>query len=188
MIKLQSSPHLPLLLFLLFFTGINAQESGNFNNENNTTYKSTSNFYSSQSRTQNTFDGLGYYKLPVYNLNYTTNKIKLTLGAGLLEQNTIFNKNAPGYYGSFSTNFEYKINQRYSFYLFGRYITPTLNEEKRINTPHMLFTFPQTEIRAGLRGNFNNMNIDVGAGTIFSNAPNQQKENSVINSRISIGF
>jgi hypothetical protein len=186
--KIPLLPHLCLFLFILYFNGSNAQESGNPDNENSTTSKSTSNFYTSQSKTQNAFDGLGYYNLYNYNLNYTNNKLNLTLGAGLLEQNTIFNNSAPGFYGSFSANFEYKINHRYSFYLFGRYITPSLNEEERVNTPHMLHIFPQTEIRAGLRGNFNNLNIDVGAGTIFENELSHQKPNSIINSRISIGF
>jgi len=173
------------LLFLLCYSPIEAQEQ---KESLNNTAATSPNFHTSQSQSQNSFDGLGYYKLNSYNLNYTANKFNFTLGAGLLEQNTIFNNSSPGLYGNFSTNLEYKINHRYTFYLFGRYLSPSLNGVKRMSTPHMLHIFPQTEVRAGLRGNFNNMNVDIGAGPIFGNDINQKAQTPVINSKISIGF
>ncbi len=173
-----------LIFFLSFFT-IEAQEKAErINNENNTELPS-SNFYTSRYKVQAAFDGLGYYKLYNYTFNYETDKLLITLGAGLLEQNTIFNNNAPGFYGSLSTNFEYNFNHRFSSYLFGRYLSPSLNNEDRINTPHMEFVFPQTEISTGLRGNFNNVNIDVGASTIFGNEP---RPNTLLRTKVSIGF
>lgn len=170
---------------MLYFNGISAQESEKLNNN---AAESTSNLYTSQLKTQNSYDGLGYYKLYNNTLNYTIDRLTITLGAGFLEQNTIYNSKAPGFYGSFSTNLEYKINNRFSFYLFGRYLTPSLNGEERINNPHMNFLFPQTEIEAGLRGDFNNINIDVGASTIFGNQLNKPNTNTLIRSKVSIGF
>ncbi|WP_339653103.1 hypothetical protein [uncultured Salegentibacter sp.] len=180
--KLSSSIHLLSLIFLLSFLNIDAQErSENLNNPEST----SSNFYTSRYKTQNTFDGLGYYKLNNQTFNYETDKLLITLSAGILEQNTIFNNKAPGFHGSFSANFEYKFNQRFSFYLFGRYLTPSLNNEERISTPHMDLLYPQTEVGAGLRGNFNNVNIDVGASTIFGN---QTDINTLLRTKVSVGF
>ena len=182
--KTSCLPHLSLLLSMLFLNGINAQESEELNNN---AAQSTSNFYTSQLKTQNAYDGLGYYKLYNNTLNYTIDRLSITLGAGFLEQNTIYNSKTPGFFGSFNTNLEYKINNRFSFYLFGRYLTPSLNGEERINNPHMNFLFPQTEIGAGLRGNFNNINIDLGASTIDTPL-NQPNTNTLIRSKVSIGF
>ncbi|PZX61984.1 hypothetical protein [Salegentibacter mishustinae] len=52
----------------------------------------------------------------------------------------------------------------------------------------MNFLFPQTEIGAGLRGNFNNVNIDLGASTIFDTQLNQPVPNTILRSKVSIGF
>ena len=45
--------------------------------------------------------------------------------------------------------------------------------------------YPQTEVGAGLRGNFNNVNIDVGASTIFGN---QTDINTLLRTKVSVGF
>ena len=182
---MNKTSYLYLLLFVLYFNCISAQESEELNNN---ARESTSNFYTSQLKKQNSYDGLGYYKLYNNSLNYTIDRLSITLGAGFLEQNTIYNSNAPGFYGSFSTNVEYKISNRFSHYLFGRYLTPSLNGEQRINNPHMNFLFPQTEIGAGLRGNFNNVNIDLGASTIYDTQLNQSMPNTILRSKVSIGF
>ena len=182
---MNKTSYLYLLLVVLYFNCISAQESEELNNNAG---ESTTNFYTSQHKTQNAYDGLGYYKLYNNSLNYTIDRLSITLSAGFLEQNTIYNSNAPGFYGSFSTNVEYKISKRFSFYLFGRYLTPSLNGEERINYPHMNFLFPQTEIGAGLRGNFNNVNIDLGASTIYDTQLNQPMPNTILRSKVSIGF
>ncbi|PKD18386.1 hypothetical protein APR41_04340 [Salegentibacter salinarum] len=180
--KLRSSIHLLAFIILLPFSNLEAQEqSETLNNPE----LSSSNFYTSRYQAQNAFNGLGYYKLYNQTFNYETDKLLITLGAGFLEQNTIFNNMAPGIHGSISANFEYKFNQRFSFYLFGRYLTPSLNEEGRINTPHMELLYPQSEVSAGLRGNFNNVNIDVGASTLFGNQP---ELNTLLRTKVSIGF
>lgn len=182
---MNKTSYLYLLLFVLYFNGISAQESKELNNN---AAESTSNFYTSKLKKQNSYNGLGYYKLYNNSLNYTIDRLSITLGAGFLEQNTIYNSYAPGFYSSFSTNVEYKISNRFSFYLFGRYLTPSLNGEERINNPHMNFLFPQTEIGAGLRGNFNNVNIDLGASTIYDTQLNQPMPNTILRSKVSIGF
>ncbi|PRX41927.1 hypothetical protein [Salegentibacter salegens] len=178
-----SSIHLLYYIILFFsFSTIEAQEKAE---SLNTTEQNTTNFYTSRYKTQNAFDGVGYYKLFNQTFNYETDKFHIALGAGILEQNTIFNDMAPGFHGSFSANFEYNLNNRFSFYLFGRYLTPSLNNEERLNNPHMEFIFPQSEVGAGLRGNFNNVNIDVGASTIFGNQP---QPNTLLRTKISVGF
>ena len=182
--KSLSTPRLyAILIFLLSFFSIEAQEKAETLNKKPEV--ESGNFYISKYKAQDAFDGLGYYKLYENTFNYETNKLLITLGLGLLEQNTIFNNNAPGFYGSFSANFEYKFNRRFSAYLFGRYLSPSLNGEDRINTPHMEFVFPQTEISAGLKSNFDNVNIDVGASTIFGNEP---RPNTLLRTKVSIGF
>ena len=110
---MNKTSYLYLLLFVLYFNCISAQESEELNNNAG---ESTTNFYTSQHKTQNAYDGLGYYKLYNNSLNYTIDRLSITLSAGFLEQNTIYNSNAPGFYGSFSTNVEYKISNRFSFY------------------------------------------------------------------------
>ena len=197
MIKTRLLSHF-CLLFLLSASGISAQETKNqnsklpqgmtpFDGANKNTLEPTSNFHISQIKHQNAYDGFGYYKLYKNTFNYTLDKFSFTLNAGLLEENTIFNNKAPGFYGSFSATLEYNINKRYSFYLFGRYLTPSLNKGERLNTPEMNLLFPQTEIGAGIRGNFNNVNIDVGTGTIFG-TQSSQIPNSLLRSKVSIGF
>ncbi|MBZ9632523.1 hypothetical protein LB465_17220 [Salegentibacter sp. LM13S] len=178
---LSTPPLFYFLIFLTFFT-IEAQEKAE---RINNTELPSSDFYTSRYKVQAAFDGLGYYKLYNYTFNYETDKLLITLGAGFLEQNTIFNNMAPGLHGSFSANFEYIFNPRFSFYLFGRYLTPSLNDEARINTPHMELLYPQSEVSAGLKGNFNNVNINVGASTIFGNEP---RPNTLLRTKVSIGF
>ncbi len=49
----------------------------------------------------------------------------------------------------------------------------------------MELLYPQSEVSAGVRGNFNNVNIDVGASTLFGNQP---ELNTLLRTKVSIGF
>ncbi|MBO2545719.1 hypothetical protein J0871_14955 [Salegentibacter sp. BDJ18] len=76
--KLSSPIHLLSLIFLLSFLDKDAQERSNKLNNQELT---SSNLYTSRYKAQNTFDGLGYYKLNNQTFNYETDKLLITLSA-----------------------------------------------------------------------------------------------------------
>ncbi|TDN88822.1 hypothetical protein DET49_108146 [Salegentibacter sp. 24] len=176
------------ILFLLSFSSLIGQETNENLNENISPEEQPVHFYTSYSKPQNAIDGFGYYKLYNNTLNYETNNWYISLGAGLLEQNTIFNNKAPAFSGSLNAYFEYKINNTFSFYLSGQYLTPSFNEEINLQDIYMHPLFPQTELGTGLKGNFNNVTLDVGARTIFNTQLNSQGPSTILNSKLSIGF
>lgn len=138
-----------------------------------------------------TYIGLGHYEHFKNNFTYLRkDKLLFNLEVGLAKQSTILNSNNIDFHFSFMSLIEYKITKSLSAYIYGQYLTSPLNKTKTSfnDLSYMSPLFLQTEIGAGLRANYKNINADVGMKSMYDTQFNQLKPINSMSTKITIGF
>lgn len=144
----------------------------------------------SQEQTQEVFPNLGEsHQFSGNFLFQATNNLKLGLGLELLKQNTVLTPWNPNYQLGFRTSAEYSFNKWLSAYVFGQYISPSLNQKDFFDPlQYMNPLFKQTEFGGGLRAKHKNIKADIGVKTIQGKDVTETNSSSYFKSKITVGF
>ena len=147
-----------------------------------------SNFSFSINKFEATMPGLGsvthYTSLIRWNAGKKTN---FEFGAGLANQNTVFDPFVANYQFSFKAAAEYSFNHRLSTYLYGQYVTQPINKHDNYFDP-LIYNNPffiQSEIGAGVKAGFKKTNVDFKINSIYDKTSGGM---TPVNSKIQIEF
>lgn len=121
-------------------------------------------------------------------MDYKSERIYFGIGAGLVSQRSYLNHMEPDKQIGVDALVEFSLNKTFSLYAFGRYLSKPLNNQNLMPTYSLDPFFFKTEIGAGLKGNFNNFQIDVGTRTALDAPTNQVGPKTRVNSSFSLDF
>ncbi|MCG8578408.1 MAG: hypothetical protein MI866_00725 [Bacteroidales bacterium] len=144
-----------------------------------------------QSRVDNLVPGLGSFSF--YNnsigLNLGNNG-SINMGAGLVQQSSHTSALSPSLQLHFNTKIEYSINSWLRVYLYGQYISKSINPHAMNIDPVMYMNplFIQSEAGAGIKARHRNIEADFGTKSIFDTQFQKSKPFNLMNSKINIGF
>lgn len=177
----------------LFQNGIIFNPLNSFMNKTNSGFsfdeqKPFRNLSFSQNYNDSYLTGIGEYEQFNNYYRFNTNKkTKFSLGFGLVKQSTIFEPFNPNYQFSFRASAEHSITDRLSLYLFGQYVTASINKPKEFFDPFLFKNplFIQTEMGAGLKAKFNTFKVDFQLINIYGPEFNRM---SPVDSKIKFNF
>lgn len=144
----------------------------------------------SQDHTQKVFPNLGESNQFSGNLFFrATNNLALGFGLELLKQNTVLTPKKPNYQLAFSSSVEFSFNSWLSAYIYGQYLSPSLNQKQFFDPLQYLNPlFKQTEFGSGLRAKHKNIKADLGVKTIQGKDLTETNSSSYFKSKITVGF
>ncbi|MDT0690989.1 hypothetical protein RM549_14425 [Salegentibacter sp. F188] len=131
---------------------------------------------------------LGYKSYNRNYIYYESDKIHFQFGAGLVHQKSYLNHLEPDVQLGIDALFEYSLNKTFSLYNFGRYVSKSFTNDSQKTTYLLDPFFLKSEIGAGIRGNFNNFQINLGTRTTLDSHLNQAGPQTRINSSFSLDF
>lgn len=141
-----------------------------------------------QTKTENNLPGLGSYVFFNNNMSYTIgNKAEIDIGVGLAQQNSTLSAAKPNYQIGFQASVEFAITSKLDAFIYGQYFTSPVNKPKDFFDP-LIYRNPlflQSEVGAGLKRNYKNVNAKFQINSIYDNTVRQF---APVNSKISIGF
>lgn len=143
-----------------------------------------------QSKKENILPNLGQSNQFSGDLNYQlSDKVKIDLGVGLYQQNTILTPWNINYQLGVTSSIEYYFNSWLSAYIFGQYISPSLTQNNFFDPlQYMNPLFKQTEFGGGIRAKYKGIKADVGMKNIRGSDPFKKNSNNYFQSKISLGF
>ncbi|WP_321369413.1 hypothetical protein [uncultured Draconibacterium sp.] len=143
-----------------------------------------------QSTTVNIFPNLGQSNQFSGNLNYQlSDKVRIDLGMGLYQQNTILSPWNINYQLGVTSTIEYSFNSWLSAYIYGQYISPSLTQNNFFDPlQYMNPLFKHTEFGGGLRAKYKSIKADVGMKNIMGADLNEKRSTGYFQSKISLGF
>ncbi|MAZ26169.1 MAG: hypothetical protein CL868_03700 [Cytophagaceae bacterium] len=132
---------------------------------------------------------IGYYR---YFRNYiaiTSGKLKITVGAGLLNQASTFDPLSPSLRMGADFTAEYFLSKHWSLYVSGRYFSnDLLNNASDLNPMIYDPMFMQSEIEAGIKGQYGDFEMDLGVKRNLKNNYGGLNTNTLIQSSFSFKF
>lgn len=141
-----------------------------------------------QNKIENNFPGLGSYEFFNNQIKYKMNNNTLIeMGLGLASQNSILYAAKPNYQIGFQASVEFAITSKLDAFIYGQYFTSPINKSKDFFDP-MIYRNPlflQSEVGAGIKRDYKNMNTKFQINSIYDNHKGQF---APINSKITIGF
>ena len=141
-----------------------------------------------QNKTENNLPGMGSYTFFNNSLIYRiNNKIEVDFGAGLARQNSVLNAAKPNYQVGFQASVEFALTSKLDAFIYGRYFTSPIKKQKDFFDP-LIYRNPlflQSEVGAGLKRDYKNVNAKFQINSIYDN---NVRQFAPVNSKISIGF
>ena len=141
-----------------------------------------------QTKIEDDFPGLGSYEFFNNSLKYSVNnKTIIDIGIGMARQNSILNAAKPNYQFGFQASVEFAVTPKLDAFIYGQYFTSPINKPKDFFDP-MIYRNPmflQSEVGAGLKRNYKNINAKFQINSIYDN---EVRQFAPVNSKISIGF
>ncbi len=141
-----------------------------------------------QNKVENSFPGLGSYDFFNNSLKYrVNNKTIIDIGIGLARQNSILYAAKPNYQIGFQASVEFAVTPKLDAFIYGQYFTSPINKPKDFFDP-LIYRNPlflQSEVGAGLKRNYKNVNAKFQINSIYDN---NVRQFAPVNSKISIGF
>ncbi|MDT0675993.1 hypothetical protein [Autumnicola musiva] len=120
-------------------------------------------------------------------VDYKYDDFHFQIGAGLATQKSFRNNLEPDIQVGIDAFFEYYLNSTFSLYAFGRYFSRSINGNS-MNSYSLDPFFLNTELGAGIKGNFNKFQIDVGTRTALDKTLNQTGPQTRFNTSFSLEF
>lgn len=152
--------------------------------------KPSSNFSFTQSRTDLNYRNLGISKRYMIDaVFHPTKRLKVELATGIIQQNSVLSAWEPNFQMVFKSLLEYEITPWLSGYIYGQYVSPSLNQSK-FSDPLQFMNpmFLQNEVGGGLRAKYKNIKADVGMNTILKSKLHESNSKGYFNSKITVGF
>lgn len=108
---------------------------------------------------------------------------------GLVKQNTVMSAFTPNYRFVFHTTLEYELTPWLSSYVYGQYVSPSLNQKKFFDPLQFMNPlFMQTEAGGGIRSKYKNIKTDVGVRIIQDTQVKGINPAGIVNSKMTIGL
>jgi hypothetical protein len=141
-----------------------------------------------QIKTEDFAPGLGSYEFYNNKFAYRINHFIIAdFGIGLARQNSILYAAKPNYQIGFQASLEFEVTSKLDAFIYGQYFTSPINKSKDFFDP-LIYKNPfflQSEMGAGIKKDYKNMNAKFQINSIYDN---NTKQFTPVNSNISIGF
>lgn len=141
--------------------------------------------------TQNIFPNLGQSNQFSGKLNYQLfDKIRINMGMGLYQQNTVFSPWNINYQLGVTSSVEYSFNSWLSTYIYGQYISPSLSQKDFTDALQFMDPmFNQKEFGGGLQAKYRSIKARVGMKNISDRDLEENKfSTNYFQSKVSFGF